>query len=151
MPDDPHKPLRETVSLLLRAPDDPSALLSVLRPPDDPDLPDAWGLPAGRIRSGETAEEAALRTGREKLGVALGHLRAQARGRVERRDYRLEMVLFECVIVEGTPTVPQSAEGVTQYSRMKWAPPSVLVPAAQRGSLCCRLCLDLEEKPYLTG
>lgn len=151
MPHEPHKPLRESVSLLLRAPHDPGALLSVLRPPDDPDLPDAWGLPAGRVRSGETSEEAALRAGHEKLGVVLGHLRAQARGRVERRDYHLEMVLFEGVILEGTPTVPQSVDGITQYSRTKWAPPSILVPAAQLGSLCCRLCLDFEEETYRTG
>lgn len=132
---------RRTVSLALAAPDGSGRVLAVLRPPDDPDLPGVWGLPAGRRREGEEAEAAARRAAREKLGVEAGDLRLRRSGALEREGYRLEMDLFEARIRGGEPSVPQPAPEVTQYVEWRWAEPDVLEPAAARGSLCCRLFL----------
>ncbi|HEY8469143.1 MAG TPA: NUDIX domain-containing protein [Longimicrobiales bacterium] len=133
-----------TISFVIRRPDAPAELLVVLRPPDDPDLPDAWGLPAGRVRPGESWEDAVRRAGREKLGVELEVGRELNRGSLQRATYRLEMRLFEAQITRGEPRVPQHAPGVTQYRAWRWATPDALRPAAERGSLCCRLCLEAE-------
>jgi 8-oxo-dGTP diphosphatase len=133
-----------TISFVIRRPDAPAELLVVLRPPDDPDLPDAWGLPAGRVRPGESWEDAVRRAGREKLGVELEVGRELNRGSLQRATYRLEMRLFEAKITRGEPRVPQDTPGVTQYRAWRWATPDALRPAAERGSLCCRLCLEAE-------
>jgi ADP-ribose pyrophosphatase YjhB (NUDIX family) len=134
--------IRQTISFVIRRPGDPAAILTVLRPPDDADLPDAWGLPAGRVRPGESWEDAVHRAGREKLGVELDVGRELNRGSTPRPGYRLEMRLFEATIARGEPRVPQRADGSTQYRAWRWAPVETLRPAAERGSLCCRLCLE---------
>lgn len=133
---------RRTVSLAITASDDTGRMLVVLRPPDDPDLPGIWGLPAGRVGPGETPEAAAARVGREKLGVAVEKLTYLRRGATERPGYDLEMELFQARIAAGEPAVPQPGEGVTQYSAWQWAEPAILEPAAARGSLCCRLLFE---------
>lgn len=135
--------VHQTISFVIRHPDDAGKLLAVLRPPDDADLPDAWGLPAGRIRPGESPADAVRRAGREKLGVELEVGRELNRGSVQRAAYRLEMQLFEATIVRGEPRVPQPHAEVTQYRAWRWARRDVLRPAADRGSLCCRLCLEV--------
>ena len=63
------------------------------------------------------------------------------RGSIERRDYRLQMRLYEAEIITGTPQVPQPLTGATQYSSWKWGSRADLEPAAQRGSLCSQLYL----------
>ncbi len=123
-------------------PDRPRWLL-VRRPGDDPDLPGVWGLPAGSRGEGESREALIRRIGREKLGVELGPLGALVEGGADRTAYRLKMQLHGAVILEGTPAVPQSASEVTQYSEWAWKHPQELADGAGRGSLCCRLGLDL--------
>lgn len=97
-------------------------VLAVLRPPDDPELPDVWGLPATTLRPGEDWEEALIRAGREKLGVTLEPLRLLAEGERERRAggpptasggprERLRMRVYEAVIRDGEPTVANPPEG----------------------------------------
>ena len=123
-------------------PDRPRWLL-VRRSDDDPDLPGVWGLPAGSRREGESEEALLRRIGREKLGVELGPLGALLEGETDRTDYRLKMQLHGAVILEGVPAVPQIASEVTQYSDWAWKRPRGLADGAGRGSLCCRLGLDL--------
>jgi ADP-ribose pyrophosphatase YjhB (NUDIX family) len=123
------------------APDGSLRVLAVLRPPDDPELPGVWGLPAAGVRAGEDLETAARRAGRDKLGVELGGLRTWRSGATERPGYRLEMCLFRARIAGGEPDVPQPVPGVTQYVEWRWAEPEVLEPAAELGSLCCHLFL----------
>jgi 8-oxo-dGTP diphosphatase len=135
------KRARRSVSVAIRQPDHPGDLLLVRRPSDDAELPDAWGLPAASLRAGEDWSDAAIRAGRDKLGVELDIGRELDRGSTERPDYVLEMRLYEATIARGTPAAPQAASDVTQYTAVRWGPPGDLAPAAERGSLCCRLFL----------
>ena len=117
--------------------------LLVRRPGDDPDLPGVWGLPAGSHAEGEMDEALVRRIGREKLGVETEDLGCLSEGHLDRPGYRLEMRLHAAAIVAGEPRVPQPVPGVTQYSEWGWKTPAGLRGAANRGSLCCRLALDL--------
>lgn len=116
-------------------------LLIVQRPADDEDLPDAWGLPAASLHAGESWRDAALRAGREKLGVGLEVGRERKRGLLARAAYDLEMRLFDARIIDGVPVVPQREPAVTQYQAWRWGQPADLEAAARKGSLCCRLYL----------
>ena len=136
------RPVKQSVSVVIRRPDDPAHVLAVLRPPDDEDLPDVWGLPAASLRPGENWEAAVRRVGLEKLGVQLKVGAEQQRGSTERRNYRLEMRLYEATIEKGNPFVPQPNVEHTQYAKWKWGSREDLQPAAQRGSLCCKLYLQ---------
>ncbi len=136
------KPVKHSVSFAIFRPDRPEEVLVVRRPPDDEDLPDLWGLPAGSLRPGEDWTDAVRRAGREKLGVALEVGPELNRGTLERAGYTLEMRLLEAVILSGAPSVPQAEAGVTQYSAWKWGSAGDLVPASVRGSLCSRLFLE---------
>ena len=136
------KPVKRSVSFAIFHPADPSLVLVVQRPSDDEDLPDAWGLPAGSLRSGEDWADAVRRAGREKLGVQLAVGAELNRGSLERAAYTLEMRLLEARIVAGDPTVPQPVAGVTQYPAWRWATADALAPAAAAGSLCSRLFLS---------
>ncbi|MEE9323639.1 MAG: NUDIX domain-containing protein [Candidatus Aenigmarchaeota archaeon] len=121
--------------------EDRARILAVKRPPDD-ELPDAWGLPAGTVKEGETPEDAVLRSGKEKLGVKLEINGMLNEGKIERETYVLHMKLYEVKITEGEPKIPQASEGVTQYVEWKWKKPEELKEAASKGSLCSRLFLD---------
>ncbi len=137
------KPVKRAVAAVIRG-DEPGGerrILAVRRPADDPQLPGLWGLPAVSVGSEEDEPEAVRRLGREKLGVRLEALSDLREGTLERSSYLLHMKLYEARIVEREPAVPQPHAGVTQYVEWKWADASVLLPAARRGSLCCRLYL----------
>jgi hypothetical protein len=56
------------------------------------------------------------------------------------------MRLYAARISAGAPHVPQPNTAVTQYRAWKWDTAAVLQPAAQRGSLCCRLFLDVKSE-----
>ena len=118
-------------------------VLIVQRPPDDADLPDAWGLPAASLRAGEDWEAAARRAAREKLGVEVDIGPELNRGAIQRAGYTLEMRLFQATITTGAPAVPQPFPDVTQYQAWRWGTAADLQPAADRGSLCCRLYLGI--------
>ncbi|HET9984100.1 MAG TPA: NUDIX domain-containing protein [Longimicrobiales bacterium] len=134
--------VKRSVSFAIFDPQDRRRVLVVRRPPDDEELPDLWGLPAGSLRPGESWEEAVRRAGREKLGVELEVGPELNRGSTRRAAYTLEMRLFEARIVAGAPAVPQRTPGVTQYRDWTWGDAAALEPAAARGSLCCRLFLE---------
>ena len=136
------KPVKQSVAVAVYAPGERGKLLIVQRPPEDEELPNAWGLPAASLRPGESIEDAVRRLGADKLGVSLRPLHEMQRGSIERPGYTLQMRLFEAEIDNGELTVPQEVAGVTQYTSWKWGAPDDLRPAAQRGSLCCRLFLD---------
>lgn len=138
--------VKRSVSFVIRHPARPGLVLAVRRPPDDDDLPDAWGLPAGSLREEESWDEAVRRAGREKLGVELEVGDVLEEGRIERATYTLHMRLYDARIVAGAPAVPQSTPGVTQYGALDWAAPDRFVAAADAGSLCCRLYLRHHER-----
>lgn len=134
---------RRSVSLAIRTSGRPGQLLTVRRPDDDPDLPGAWGLPAASLRAHESWESAARRAARDKIGVDVRLGRELNRGEIIRGDTRFIMRLFDARLVAGEPQVPQLVTGVTQYTDWRWDNPAALEPAARRGSLCCRLALEL--------
>lgn len=136
------KPIRDAVAFVVRDPARAGALLLVRRPPDDPDLPDLWGLPAGSRQSIETWHRAVERAGLDKLGVELRVGALLNEGTTERAEYTLHMRLYEAEVVRGELAVPQPFGHVTQYRALEWGPPERLEPAAAKGSLCCRLLLD---------
>lgn len=145
------KPVRRTVAVVVFDSDDPDRLLAVRRPPDDEDLPGAWGLPAATLRSDETWEGAVRRTGRDKLGVSLTSIGMLRMGETSRRDSLLHMRLYRARIEAGRPRVPQDAAGVTQYVDWSWSSPERLIPAARSGSLCSRLCLGVLGRSWRPG
>lgn len=138
------KPVREAVSVVIRDRRSPSTVLQVRRPPDDEDLPDAWGLPAASRRGDESWEATVRRAGWEKLGVRLRVGRVIGEGTLERTDYVLHMRLYEASITGGRPAVPQAHPAVTQYTALAWARSARLRDSARRGSLCSRLLLAAE-------
>lgn len=135
------RPEKESVAVVIRKAKQDDAVLTVLRPEDDDDLPNVWGLPAATLRPGESWEDAVRRVGLEKLGVQLRVGAELERGSLERRNYRLQMRLYEAFIEKGTPFVPQPDNAFTQYTKWHWGNAQELQPAAQRGSLCCKLYL----------
>jgi 8-oxo-dGTP diphosphatase len=135
------RPEKHSVAVVIRNAAQPDQVLTVLRPEDDADLPNVWGLPAGTLHPGETWEAAVRRVGLVKLGVQLKVGGEVQRGSTERRNYRLDMRLYEAEIEKGHPFVPQPDREYTQYSKWKWGIAADLEPAAQRGSLCSRLYL----------
>jgi len=137
---------KRSVAVAIRDPEHAERVLTVLRPEDDEDLPSTWGLPAASLRRGESPEDAALRAGREKLGVTLRLVGTVGEGRLERDDYLLWMREFEAVIVGGEPDVDRPLEGVTRYVAWEWGDPARLEPAARRGSLCSRILLGETER-----
>ena len=136
------RPEKESVAVVIRSPENPEQVLTVLRPPTDEDLPNVWGLPAATLRPGEDWERAIKRLGMEKLGVPLRMGEQLKSGSQERRDYRLSMRLYEAIIEKGKPFVPQPDDSITQYKQWKWGAAEDLKPAAQRGSLCSKLFLQ---------
>jgi ADP-ribose pyrophosphatase YjhB (NUDIX family) len=134
--------VRHAVALAIRRAGSPGELLLVRRPPDDPDLPDAWGLPAATLRAGESWEDAVGRAASGKLGVRAAGGTVLNEGRLERKGYTLHMRLYDASIVAGEPAVPGPDPGVTQYAAWRWGAPAELRPAAAGGSLCSRLFLD---------
>jgi len=121
---------------------DRSKVLAVLRPEDDDNLPNVWGLPAGTLKEGEDYEQAVICSGHDKLGIELKVIKLINEGGVERDKLVLHMKEYEAEIASGQPSVPQPVDGVTQYQQWKWAEPDLLKEAAQKGSLCSRLLLS---------
>lgn len=118
-------------------------LLLVRRPAADREFPSAWGLPAASCRPGESPEEAARRVGPQKLGAPLRLTGVLARGRQDRPDYRMEMVLYLARLESSEPRLPPSTDGdVTLYEAWRWGQPEDLEPAARAGSLCSILLLE---------
>ena len=142
-PDDSRPSVKRSVAVAILEPGRTGRLLVVRRPPDDPDLPLAWGLPAASLRRGETWEAAARRAARQKLGVAIRLGRMRGEGKTQRSSTTLRMRLFEATLTRGAPDVHQEEAGVTRYTACRWAEPRALAPAARRGSLCCRLGLEV--------
>jgi 8-oxo-dGTP diphosphatase len=134
------KPVKNAIAYVIYNPDR-SQFLTVQRPSDDEDLPDAWGLPAGSLKEGESFEDAILRSGREKLGVELRVTKLIGEGDLKRAGYVLHMREYEAEIVRGEPQVPQDVAEVTQYQAWRWGSADDLIPAAQQGSLCSQLYL----------
>lgn len=135
------KATKNSIAYVIYNPDR-SKILVVLRPADDNNFPNTWGLPAGTLKDNESYEDAVIRSGHEKLGVELKIVKLIKEGSIEREKHFLHMKEYEAEIVSGEAVVPQKINTVTQYQEWKWAEPNILIDAAQKGSLCSRLFLD---------
>ena len=143
------KPIRNSISYVVYN-GDRSKFLIVLRPESDRELPNVWGLPAGNVGNGETFEDAVHRSLREKLGLDGRIVKQIGEGTTERDSYALFMKLYEVQILSGSPRVPQSVEGVTQYTQCRWGATNDLLDAASKGSLCCNMYLKSVNKRLRT-
>ena len=101
-------------------------------------------MPAATVGESETPEQAVRRLGSQKLGMTLAIVAEIARGKQDRAEGELSMVLFETRAVEAEPKLGRGdeADGVTYYTDWKWAEAEVFEPTAAAGSLCCRLFLE---------
>ena len=143
----PDPAVKRSVALAIRSEVDPRLVLVVLRPPDDEDLPDVWGLPAASLRPGESWIDVVRRAARDKLGIEVEPGALLNQGAQGRPSYSLEMRVYGARIVSGEPSVERPVTGVTRYVAWKWAAADALAPAAQRGSLCARLFLEAVPHP----
>jgi 8-oxo-dGTP diphosphatase len=136
------KPVKESVAVVIR---NQAGEFLVTRRPDDPgdDLAGGWGFPAVTRRGGESERAAAERIGPLKLGVTLSVGAKLGDRAADRGDYLLRLSDYYALIVEGTPSVPQSDDSVTQYVAYEFtSDPSVLVATARRGSVCSQIFLE---------
>ncbi len=136
------KRVKESVAVVVR---NEAGEFLVTRRPDDPgdDLAGAWGLPAVTRRSGEAERAAAERIGPLKLGVTLSVGAKLGERADDRGEYLLRLSDYEASISDGTPSVPQPDDSVTQYVACEFtSDPAVLVGAARRGSLCAQIFLE---------
>lgn len=123
----------------------PGRVLAVRRPEEaDESFGGMWGLPAATVGEGETPEQAVERLGRQKLGMTLEVAREISRGSQEREDGELSMVLYEASAREKEPKLVRAwdPQGVTYYTKWRWAEPELFEPTAKAGSLCCKLFLE---------
>lgn len=138
--------MSQVVSVVIHEGGDSSGRVLAVRRPDEPGeaYRGMWGLPAATVGEGETLEQAVERLGRQKLGMTLEIVREIARGSQEREDGDLSMVLYEVRAQEKEPKLARAwdPQGVTYYTKWRWAEPSMFESTAKAGSLCCRLFLD---------
>ena len=135
-------PVKRSIALVIRHPRDERLVLVVRRPPDDEDLPNAWGLPAASLRPTESWLDAVERAAAEKLGVSVRCGAVLNEGAKDRKAYRLQMRLYAATIPQGEPRLDNPGNQGTRYVDWKWDDPESLQPAAEVGSLCCRLFLE---------
>ena len=139
--------IKRSVAAVVRGPE--AGTFLVVKRPDDPGDPLAgvWGLPAVTLADGEDERAAAVRVGRDKLGVELAPGARLGQASADRGDYLLVLADYEATIVDGTPVVPQADASVTQYVEWRYAAdPAVLAEAAARGSLCAQIFLEDNSK-----
>lgn len=136
--------VKRSVALAIRSDRDPSQVLAVLRPADDDELPDVWGLPAASLRRNESWLDAARRVGKEKLGIEVEPEGLLNEGAQCRPSYTLEMRVYSAIVLAGEPSVEQPVrkKKTTRYVAWKWATADALAPAAEKGSLCAKLFLE---------
>lgn len=132
----------EAVSLVIT--DNDNNFLAVKRA-DDPsdDLAGVWGFPAVSLKKNESHQDAALRVGRQKLGVDIELGEKIGKSTHDRKTYVLRLTDYKAKIIKGTPVAPQSDMSVIQYDGCKFTnDPTVLFEAARKGSQCTQLFLE---------
>lgn len=137
------KPIKNSVAVVIK--NNQGQFLVVKRPEyEDGPLAGVWGFPAITLHENESEQDAILRTGRTKLGVALEVNNKIGERTADRGSYVLHLSDYSATIVgDNTPSVPQSDTSMTQYDEFKYtSDPAVLFPAAQNGSLCSQVYLS---------
>jgi predicted TIM-barrel fold metal-dependent hydrolase len=136
------KPAKRSVAVVVRRGD--GAFLIVRRPDDRADpLAGAWGFPAITMTDGETERDAAVRTGRVKLGVELAVGAKLGERSADRGGYLQNLTDYEATVISGVPSVPQPDASMTQYDECAFTTDAdALSEAAARGSLCAQVFLE---------
>jgi ADP-ribose pyrophosphatase YjhB (NUDIX family) len=146
---DENSTMKRSVAVVVRREGD-RRFLAVRRPDDDEDLPGIWGLPAASLRPDESLTQAAVRVGREKLGVELRVGRIVGELTAARTSGRLTLTDVEATIVAGDPDVTLSTSDATRYVEQRWVDDvEVLRDGADRSSLCCRILVDAWDRGAL--
>ncbi len=131
---------KESVAIVVR--NSKGEFLAVKRADDDDSLPCVWGLPAASLRGAETAEQAVIRIGRQKLGIDLEISDLVGEDSEDRGQHCLHLAEYAVHVIRGEPSVPQPDQSVSQYTALQYTlDPGLLSEAARRGSLCCRIFL----------
>lgn len=136
------KPVKESVAIVIYD-DSHKKVLTVRRPLDDSSLPGYWGFPAAsRKDPTEPWELIAHKAALIKLGVKVEIIRFMGEDEIDRGNFILRLRDYECRIISGTPTVPQSNKTVTQYIEMEYSNDFArLKKSSDNGSLCTRIFL----------
>lgn len=136
------KPFKEAVSLVITNQD--NHFLAVKRPDNTKDdLAGVWGFPAVTLQENESHKDAATRVGSQKLGVQIKLGEKINDNTHDRGTYILHLTDYRAKIVSGEPSVPQNDTSVTQYAECRYSDdPTILIPAARRGSQCSQLYLE---------
>jgi len=130
------KPTRNAVGLVLTNRE--GKILLVKRLPDDKDLPNMWGLPAGS--GGATSESVASR----KLGLDVSPGSVIAEGTLDRASYLLRMQLVSASADTEAVRMGSCPDGRdTYYIDYRWVPLEGAIGflrfSAFEGSLCSAL------------
>ncbi|MDZ4696540.1 MAG: (deoxy)nucleoside triphosphate pyrophosphohydrolase [Deltaproteobacteria bacterium] len=103
------------VAALIRA----GATVLVSQRRADQSFPLCWEFPGGKIEPGESAEQALIREIREELGCAIAVGALFHRVTFAYEDFDLDMALYECTVVSGTPHA-------VEVAAVDWVIPTVL-------------------------
>lgn len=129
----------ESVAIVLKNED--GNVLVVKRASDD-SFGGLWGLPAATLRDNETEEATAKRAARDKLGVEIEVMSTIGDMTVESDDQRRHLTEYLVQITNGEVKLATRDPSVSRYSEFKYtADPSILIPAAQHGSICSMIYL----------
>lgn len=128
--------------VIFREPQISPEILIVRRSPNDRYFPGMWGIPAGTLRKHECYEEGIQRTAKHRLGIEVEVLDERGAGSSDRGTHIVEMRLFEARIVAGSPQIRDVNLSGHGYTEAQWGKPGLLLPAQEKGSLCCRLVAD---------
>jgi len=136
------KPVKYSVAVVLR--NDKGEYLAVRRPLDDEDHKGHWGLPAVSLKSGETPDQAALRTCKEKLYCS-GKIK-RFLGIMYQKRNKYDMFLMDIEMTldgDRQPDVGKSNTTSTKYIEQLWSDdPMLMMPAAKDGSCCSTIFLS---------
>ncbi len=143
------KPIKTSVAVFLKNPINAKEFLIVKRPPEDEDLPNVYGLPAGTIKNGELPEQAVIRIGKEKLNTEIKPSKFVGSKYIDRGSYILILMDIEANLLGKAPNVADAVTTNTKYVDQMWTSDyTKLVEAASKGSLCTQIILDTVGMSY---